>query len=511
MSLSKFTVIHPFIFAVSPIIFLFSQNVNIFLEVIILPLLLIVTATFLLWILIGFLLKNYIKSGLIVSLGLVLFFSYGHLYDILRENFSRYPIFEMHLILLSVYMVVFIVISTYIIKKERKLNNATKILNVVALSIIILPLIGIGQFFIIDSYSVIESEDELEDSNQIAKLSKFPDIYYIIPDGYAGLKSLQTILNFDNSNFQNFLIEKGFFVAAESYSNYERTMFSITSTLNMNYINYIYDETKSVNVINKELFNLSRDTAVIKNFKSKGYTTYAIESGIKSWDTPTRNMKNIDYRFCYTSNALDSEFFSELIRTTIINPIQAKLFATDYREKVLCGFSELSKTENKSDTPKFVLVHLMIPHRPFVFGPTGEDILPENLKLNDNSVNLETTDLYLGQLEFMNFKMMNVIEKLLDTENPPVIIIQSDHGMRIDNSEDEYIQFLSGFNNFKAYYFPHEGRNMEFETTTPVNSFRILFNLYLDEEYELLEDKIYYKIDEKNYQFRDITEILVKN
>ncbi len=510
MSLTKFTVIHPFILAVFPIIFLFSQNVNVFLEVIILLLLLIVTATFLLWILIGFLLKNNIKSGLIVSLGLVLFFSYGHSYNILRESFPRYPIFEMHLILLSVYMIMFIGISTYIIKKERKLNNATKIINVVAVSIIILPLIGIGQFFIMDSYSVMESEDGLEDSNQIAKLNKFLDIYYIIPDGYPGSKSLQTILNYDNSNFQNFLIEKGFFVSTESYSNYENTRFSIPSTLNMNYINHIYDETKSVNVIDKELFHLSRDTAVIKDFKSRGYTTYVIEPGIKSWDTPTRNLKNTDYRFCHTSNALDSEFFSELIRTTIINPIQAKLFAMDYREKILCGFSELSKMTNRNDTPKFVLVHLMVPHRPFVFGPTGEDILPEDLKLNDKGANLEA-DLYLGQLEFANFKMRNVIEKLLDTENPPVIIIQSDHGMRRDNSQGEYIQFLSGFNNFKAYYFPHEGRNIEFETTTPVNSFRILFNLYFDEEHELLEDKIYSQIEGKDYQFRDITKILIKS
>lgn len=510
MSLTKFTVIHPFIFAVFPIIFLFSQNVNVFLQVIILPLLLIVTSTFLLWITIGFLLKNNIKSGLIVSLGLVLFFSYGHLYNILSESFPRYHIFEIHLILLSVYMIMFIGISTYIIKKERKLNNATKIINAVAISIIILPLIGIGQFFIIDSYSVVEPEDGLEDSNQITKLNKLPDIYYIIPDGYPGSKSLQMILNFDNSNFENFLIEKGFFIATESYSNYQNTRFSIPSTLNMNYINHIYDETKSVNAIDKELFNLSRDTAVIKNFKSFGYTTYAIETGINSWDTPTRDMKNIDYRFCHTSNILDSEFFSELIRTTIINPIQAKLFAMDYREKVLCGFSELSEMVNRSDTPKFVFAHLLIPHRPFVFGPTGEDILPEDLKLNEKGANLEV-DLYLGQLEFANFKMRNVIEKLLDTENPPVIIIQSDHGMRRDNSQGEYIQFLSGFNNFKAYYFPDEGRNIEFETTTPVNSFRIIFNLYFDEERELLEDKIYYQIEGKDYQFKDITEILIKN
>ena len=82
----KSLVIHPFLFAIFPIIFLFSVNVNsIFPEEIILPLFLVIGVTFLIWIALGFLLKSRIKSGFIVSIGLVLFFSYGHIYILLDD------------------------------------------------------------------------------------------------------------------------------------------------------------------------------------------------------------------------------------------------------------------------------------------------------------------------------------------------------------------------------------------------------------------------------------------
>ena len=505
MLFKKFTVIHPFMLAIFPTIFLFSQNVNSSPNEIILPILLTLGATILIWILINQLLKNKIKSGLIISIGLVLFFSYGHSFDLLDENFPSFPIFEKHLILLSIYIITFIVCSTYVIKKDKIFDNTTKISNVMSIVIIILPLVTIGQFYIIDNSSFIESEDEIG-INQIDELDKFPDIYYIIPDAYAGSNALKTILNYDNTSFENFLKEKGFQISDESYSNYEASRFSIPSTLNMKYLDDIYSQTKSVNSMNKELSNFAHDNEVLKKFKSKGYTTYVIESGIQSWDTPTTDMKNVDYRLCHTSNILDTEFISILIQTTIINPVQAQLFAKDHRDKILCGFSELSEMPNKKNSPKFVLVHLMAPHPPYVFGSNGEELLPENLGLEDIEENFNE-EFYLGQLEFVNLKMKKSVEKLLDTNNPPIIIIQSDHGMKESHSEDEYTNLFAKFSNFKAYYFPYEGRNIEFETTTPVNSFRVLFNLYFNDGYELLEDRIFV-IDGKEYQFRDISKIL---
>jgi len=209
-------------------------------------------------------------------------------------------------------------------------------------------------------------------------------------------------------------------------------------------------------------------------------------------------------------NIAESEFGSMLIRTSILNPVQVKLFSNLHRERILCGFSELIKMADMNESPKFVLAHLMIPHRPYIFGPTGEPVYSRILTLDD-SVEYWNAELYLGQLEFATLRMKEVISKLTDSNDPPIIIIQSDHGMREGDFNNEYEKMLNNFNNFKAYYFPEVGRNIEFETTTAVNSFRVLFNLYFGYDYDLLEDKIYFNSKKNPYQFRDVTEILIKN
>ena len=43
-----------------------------------------------------------------------------------------------------------------------------------------------------------------------------------------------------------------------------------------------------------------------------------------------------------------------------------------------------------------------------------------------------------------------------------------------------------------AYFLPGNGKQLLYESITPVNSFRIVFNHYFDADYELLEDKSYY-------------------
>ena len=102
-------------------------------------------------------------------------------------------------------------------------------------------------------------------------------------------------------------------------------------------------------------------------------------------------------------------------------------------------------------------------------------------------------------------------EKLTQSDPPPVIIMQSDHGMRGGEYANQNERYLQLFNNFNAYYFPDKGRNIDFETSTSVNSFRVFFNLYFDEQNELLEKKIFRIVTEDNSkQFKDVTNILIK-
>jgi len=501
-------VIHPFLFAIFPIIFLFSVNVNsVSPEEIIFPLFSVIAVTFLIWIVLGILLKSRIKSGFIVSIGLVLFFSYGHIY-ILIDDFEKNDEVS-HLLLIIPALVIFSFVSYYFIKTKNSLHNLTKIVNIVAFSLVIISFFGIGEYLFSGGYDSLQSSIVSENNVvPIANAETSPDIYYIILDGYSGSKSLKAILDYDNKEFTDSLTNRGFQVASESFSNYRLTEFSLPSTLNMEYVNYLSDEKGIDSEDTHELLELAKDNKVMQYLKSKGYYIITIESGSRHTD----NMKNADLKLCGIGEFIKSDFIMTLIRTTILNPIHVKLFGGDWRDIILCGFSELSKLSSVDEKPKFVLAHFMIPHRPYVFGPNGEHLNPRFLMLDENKANWDP-DLYLGQLKFASKKTLEVIEKLLDTEEPPIIIIESDHGMRgghrlTSNTETEF--YLRQFNNLKAYYFPNKGANFEFENSTPVNSFRVLFNVYFDENFPLLEDKIYFNHPETPYQLTDVTDFLIQ-
>ena len=65
--LKKTTVLHPILFAIFPIGFLFSINLHtLVLEDILIPLSLVIAATILLWILLRYLFKSTEKSGMLV-------------------------------------------------------------------------------------------------------------------------------------------------------------------------------------------------------------------------------------------------------------------------------------------------------------------------------------------------------------------------------------------------------------------------------------------------------------
>jgi len=505
--MKKSIVIHPFMFAILPIFFLFSYNVgSVFPNEIIPSLLLVIFITFVIWIVLSFVLKSRIKSGLITSLGLVIFFYYGHSFIELHK-LLQLDVLDLHSILLITSFILLGLGAYYIIKTKKPLDNLTMIVNVIAIAMVMVSFVNIGEFYLFENYSLNDQVEGLDETPiRIVNAENFPDIYYIIFDGYAGSNALQYFMNFSNTEFIDSLTKKGFHVATESYSNYGDTAFSIPSLVHMKYLNYLADDVGINSTDKMILYEVSRENEVLQYLNSKGYTIFNIESGAKY----SKAFNQVDYHLCSNKNPFESDFQMMLIRTTMINPIHVQMFSGDKRDRVLCGFSELDKIVDRDEHPKLVYAHFNIPHGPFIFDENGGIENAKFLTLGDPDPYRYGHDLYLGQLKFANKKIMPILEKLINLEPPPIIILQSDHGFRGREWQNEEEFVLSWFNNFKAYYFPDKGRNLEFESTTSVNTFRILFNLYFDEKYEILEDKIYYADRKTPFQFKDLSHVLIK-
>ena len=492
-----------------PIVFLFSGNTDANIDSLLQLSLIFLLIVFSLWFIIGYLLKNKIKSSLIISFWAGLFFSYSHV----RISLSSFLAIDNNIIfgiiILLIYIILWITFPIFIIKTKRTLDNITKIITFASLVVIILPFVSIVQYEILgeSNYSL---ELDLKDkhtplTSDISVPSYSPDIYYIILDAYAGSESLEALWHFNNSDFENFLIDHDFYIAQDSYSNYDYTFQSIPSTLNMTYV-HIDVKTSNDTYLIRKLPEISGNYQIFENFRSKDYTTYSIESGYY-WDY--NNPQNVDYNLCTDKNILDSHFVLSILRRSMLTTaVFDLLLAENFRDNVLCVFTELQEIKYTNDTPKFVFAHVLAPHSPYVFNSTGGHPSPLIFNLGDGATHRNV--LYTDQLQFVNFKMKSVITELLDTENPPVIVIQSDHGKREDNSvQDDLSTYpFKHLNNFKAYYFPDKGRNIEFETSSPVNSFRILFNIYFDDGYELLKDK-FYILDKTESEYVEVTDTII--
>ena len=503
-------IVHPVLFAVFPVIMLYFNNIR-FVSVseIVLPLAIVVGITVSIWIVLKLILKDDIKSALITSFVLVICFSYGYAY-LMMDGFTINDIdISKHRYLLIPFLTVFIVGVFYLIKTNKKLNSANTITNIGSLTIVVITLVNIGAYNLENSFAIDIEDEPTLGLESIKNTKELPNIYFIILDGYPGYDSLKTTSNYDNSQFINYLEDNGFFIHKESYSNYAHSFISIPSTLNMKYFNYLAEEVGDSRDQTIP-YEMGSNNKVMNFLKSQGYTVASFDSG---WGF-TRDMKSAELQLCGDNQLFNSNFLIMLVKASALNPIYVKIFETSHIELKLCAFDELPKIQNRVTEPVFVFAHILLPHPPYIFAANGEirsvDSLDLSLEIEDNN----NRGAHLEQLKFVNNKMPEVVNQLLDSESPPVIIIASDHGTAFlfngklenwDNPTNEMVK--ERMDNIMFVYLPDNAIDIFYEDMTSVNIFRVLFNHYFETEMEILEDRSFFSKDEY-YNFKDVTKML---
>ena len=513
----KFIIFHPILIALFPVFLVYYQNIHLVLpQGLIFPTLIILSVAVALWYGIKIILKNTVKSALLSSFYTFLFFSYGHIFIIIESNLTQEFFILIHVILLISYTILVILGTYYFVKTNRMLNDVTRIANVMTITAIAFIILNIG-IYNFENYN----DDSLEkDSNQVVldnDLEKTPDIYYIIMDEYAPLKTLERFYDYDNSDFIKFLEERDFYVTKNSHSNYAQTTTSLASTLNMKYLNYLSDVMGNESKDQKILYKMIGDNVVMKNFKSAGYEIYSFDSG--GWST--RNLSIADENLCAKNENIDFHTLYQLKETSILRSLDmfikeptSRILHQEHRDRIHCQFDEIVKIKQKTEEPVFVFMHVLSPHDPFVFGPNGEEVDYKYTFGDTEILGLtpsEEIKAYSDQVIYLTKILQQTVDKLLEnSDSPPIIILQSDTGPFISfadiSKEGHHAGRVSIFN---AYYFPNEKYNLLYDDITPVNSFRIVFDSQFQTNYGLLEDKVFFSTYEKMYKFIEITDFSI--
>ena len=248
-------------------------------------------------------------------------------------------------------------------------------------------------------------------------------------------------------------------------------------------LNFLEDNPGKESLDRSIPYHLFEFNEVAKNLKSIGYQYIFFTS----WVDITRDSKFADIIY----NTLRvSEFSSVFFRSTAL-----RAFApNDAYLTTVHTLSKLKEVPNLSEKPKFVFAHIVSPHPPFIFDREGNE--KSNTAYNPRGDQWVDKEGYVDQIVFLNKKVLEIVDILMNRSNkPPVIIVQADHGSETVQGwlkDPTKARFDERSYILNAYYLPEGGREIIYNTITPVNTFRIIFNYYFSQAYELLDDKVYF-------------------
>lgn len=509
--------IHPFLFAVFPVLVAFTGNLDsLTWPQLIRPLAVSELLAVTLFLLGRALFLARRRAAIFSTSMLIVASSYGHIHHLI-ENWSLGGAHLGHHGWLLALFALFLA-SLVILLRSRQVPEGwpTSTLNIVGAAALIIQVSSAP--FVQKDLEVVNPSAKLPDSLPAQPaLDGLPDIYYIILDGYGRQDVLSLLYGFDNSDFINWLQSHGFYVASQSHPNYLITTLSLTASLNMQYIGELED-TYGVAFNEASVAQLIHHSTVQAWLEGVGYQTVAFDTGYG----PT-TIEDVDVYIgsrASKQGPLDiliqpriTRLEGILLDTSIFQAIQdyqvqhgnPGIFEATYsehRERIRTEFALLDVIPEWPG-PHFVFAHVIAPHPPFVFGPVGQPLTPSYLYTladhHDDFVNYGTREEYVegyvGQLKFVNHQIQKAIESILSKSGTqPIIIIQGDHGpgayYTADSLSDTYLPERAS--NLNAYLVPASMKNDLYPTITPVNSFRLLFRDVFQTDIDLLADETYF-------------------
>ncbi len=512
--------LHPFLFAAFPIVGLLAANLG---EVeaadSIRALGVSVITMGIVFLVMKLVMRRWDKAAVLSSLAAILFFSYGHTYELLRQVQVGGVLIGRHRFLLAIWLLIFAAGVWLVARRESVSSSFTAILNVSILTALFLPLSQL----LWASVRTAPVDKDAEYAIEVPALDNLhedaprPDVYYIIFDAYTRADVLREAFGYDNAPFLQSLEALGFTVAHESRSNYGVTRLSIPSSLNMDYIEALGPPLDPNAEDAAWLDRITKASVVRRTLERLGYRIVTFESayGMTDWvDSDLylspRALSLSDQQAFGDLNSFEVLLFQTSLGRAAIDA-STKLnawFGTSipdpnkqHRDRILFALDRLGRM-GEVPGPKFVFAHIMAPHSPFIFTADGGiagggDIF--TLAYTPSSAGeVNLIDGYRDQVAYLNTRILEEMERLLDgSATPPIIIIQGDHGARGVSAQDR-MKILN------AYYMPHGGESAIYDQISPVNTFRVIFNQYFGASLPLLPDRSNYSHWDTPFQITPI-------
>lgn len=458
-----------------------------------LPVLLIyLVMSLLLFFLFRWLLKDARKGALMAVWCMAFYLFYGAIFDFLKAH-SPWTFLYRNPVLLGSFLILSAGLFIYLRRTTKPLTRISFFLNLLLLIYLVYDSTVLIWKYSTSSTPAAGIELRLPGSRPIPDSCNKPDIYFLLFDEYSNSAALKENFDFDNSGLDSFLVSRGFRLQPKSSSNYPETMFSMASMLNMNFLNW---RDFNREVIKEDYMRCTgeiKDNEVLRFLTANGYQTvnYSFFDLVNHPAPVNQRWLSIDTRLVTEGTLLPritKSFEGQIAQYEFLRKLlPVKSYRGQMRNNDQCIEGVLKEAERKTDAPRFIYGHFLIPHFPFFKDAAGRQ-LSDSIVYGVMRETIHPLPYYLDYVRYANTEIERLVNTIQQKNPNAVIIFMSDHGYRWKGRGTNPAWL---FRNQNAVYFPNREYGAFYDSITNVNQFRIIFNTLFRQQYPLLKDSVF--------------------
>lgn len=432
--------------------------------------------------------KDVRKAALFTTCFMAIFLFFGAFQDFLGRYQTTAALAQLK-IFFPLSLVCLAAAFIFLKKSSRKFARLNIFLNALLAMYIIVDVGVIG--FRLLSPGTPDDEDLAQHGLSLSACDTCarPPVYFIVMDEYAGAESLKGHFNYDNSGFEDQLSSQGFRVNKSTTSNYVFTIYSIASTLGMDYIPDLGEQSMTNHFGYRKASAVIADNVTMRFFRGMGYRINN-HSYFKMHGAPV--LYKSDYLPAELDLITDKTMYSR-VANNLVRYLARKFNVAAFKERR--DFFEYDKNEammsealqnayKKNAQPSFTYMHLMMPHQPYRYDSLGAPVTP--FWERKSYTRADEDNAYLQYLMYTNRRVGIFISELMQaTSGQAIIILMSDHGYRRSQRQPDW-----PYHTLNAVYLPRRNYNAWYDGMSNVNQFRALLNAEFNQRLPMLKDSL---------------------
>lgn len=336
-----------------------------------------------------------------------------------------------------------------------------------------------------------------------------PDVWWIVLDGLSRGDLLERRFGVEDVLGPG-LEKRGFQVARAARANFTQTLYVVSSTLNLDYVQSVTGRAEVPREFAKAYLGAN---VVAASFRNAGYRTVFWPGGYHRLDPGLDSMHTTTFLPTEYNLALMNQWPPVGIWRMVTGRSLSAIIRHRFSVRTLASIRGVSE-----GPPTFSFLHVVAPHAPFVVGANGElaqtgnaDTIMDGSFWTGSNPGLSYRTGYARQATWVQPQILAAVDRILAPgARPAVIVVCSDHGSGLDFDWNTLsrVALTDRMSTFWAVYVPGGASRKVPETISSVNTFRYVFDEVFGTSLGLLPDRSYWQTWDRPERLTNVTDLV---